>query len=307
MAVSRAQRLSSFFARFGQKPALSLPLPQKMARMLFDLNARIIYKTPHDLTVEHADLGGVPGAWVGRQGQAKDGVILYLHGGAFVLGSHRSYRHLVAIIAAEAGMAGYLPEYRLAPEHRYPAALEDAMSVYGGLLEDGFEPDEIVFVGDSAGGGLILSLLHLLGVEEMPMPRAVALMSPVADLTLSSPSIQENKRADPLIAHAWAARGIRDYLGGHDATDPQVSGIFGQFNGVPPVLFQVGETEILRDDTLRMAEVLRSQGVDVTVKVWKDVPHVWHLMAGRVPEADQGIAELAAFLRAQAPERSELR
>ncbi|RMA42148.1 alpha/beta hydrolase [Rhodophyticola porphyridii] len=294
--ISWQQRVSLILARYGQKPVLALPFPQPVARALFNLNARIVYKTPRDLTLRADRIGGVPGVWAGRRGQAKNGVLLFLHGGAFVLGSVRSYRHLVAALAAEAGLEGFLADYRLAPEHPFPAALDDALAAYRGLLAAGHAPDRIALAGDSAGGGLVLSLLHVLGRDGLPMPAVAGVMSPITDMTFSGASITGNLKRDPLIPVKWGYRGVMEYLNGHDPDDPRVSPLFGDFSSAPPVMIQACETEVLRDDGVRMADLLRRAGREVVLDIWPRVPHVWHLMAGRVPEADRAIAELGGFL-----------
>ncbi len=299
--VSRAQRGFNILARYFQKPALALVRPQPLARLVFDTNAWMLYKTPRGLSQRpemlEADGGKVPAAWLDCGGATDRGVILYIHGGAFVIGSLRGYRHLVAALADKAGMAAAFVDYRLAPEHPYPAAPDDALTAYKALLAKGIDPRRIALVGDSAGGCLALSLLHRIGALGLPMPGAVAAMSPVVDLTGGSPSLTENRQRDPLIPISWALRGLADYLKDADPQDPVASPLFGRFEGAPPVLLQACESEVLRDDSRRMAEVLRAQGVTVRLDEWRDVPHVWHMNAGRSPEADKGIADIADFLR----------
>jgi acetyl esterase/lipase len=295
--VSKTQRAFNLLARFGQKPMLALVRPQPLARSVFDLNARLFHKTPKGLRQRPDRLGGVACARVDLGGDTTRGTLLYLHGGAFVIGSLRGYRHLVAQLADAAGMAGLFVDYRLAPEHPFPAAPDDALAVYRALLDAGHDPARIAIAGDSAGGCLALSLLHRIGVEGLAMPGAVAVMSPIVDLTGASPSMTANAATELLIPLSWARRGLRDYLDGADPADPVASPINGQFRGAPPVMFQVCKGEILQDDSHRMAAVLRAQGVSVRLDEWQDVPHVWHLNAGRSPEADRGIADLAGFLR----------
>jgi epsilon-lactone hydrolase len=279
------------------KPVLAFARPQRLARALFSMNALLLFERPRGLTVEPATLGGVPGAYVRLPGQAGAGVLFYVHGGAFVLGDLRSYRHLVARIAAKAGMTGYFVDYRLAPEHPFPAAVEDVVAAYRGLLASGMAADRVVLCGDSAGGALVMALLHLIPEAGLPMPRAAALICPVADLTGAGPSLVQNVTTDPLVPLRWIRRAVRDYLGAANPRDPRASPLFGHFVGACPVFLQVGRGEVLLDESLRLADVLRRDGVTVTVKVWEHVPHVWHLMSGRVPEADAAIDELAEFVR----------
>ena len=305
MAVSTRQKFFNVLARFVQKPTLALVRPQPLARLVFDLNALILAKRPtgmqrRDLSLRAAD-ASVPGTWLDLGGDTARGVILFLHGGAFVIGSLRGYAHVVSRLADAAGMAGLFVHYRLAPEHRFPAASDDALTAYRALLDQGCDPARIALAGDSAGGNLVFSLLHRIGQLDLPMPGAVVAMSPIVDLTLSSPSMELNRRSDMLIASGWGQRGVRDYLGGADPADPVASPINGRFAGAPPVMFQVVTTEILYDESRRMAAKLREDGVAVRLDEWQDVPHVWHLNAGRSPEADKGIADLADFLRQVMP------
>lgn len=299
--VSKAQRGLNLLARYFQKPTLALARPPWVARQILNMNARLMYKTPGGLRqrfeVLKAEGAQVPATWVDCGGKTGDGVLLFLHGGAFVIGSLRAYRHLVARLADATGMAGCFVDYRLAPEHPFPAAPEDALTAYRALLASGVEPGRIAVVGDSAGGCLAFSLLHQIGLLGLPMPGAVAAMSPVVDLSGGSASLSENQRRDLVLPVSFARRGVADYLQGADPMDPVASPLFGQFAGAPPVMMQVCESEILRDESYRMAEVLRAQGVQVRLDEWHDVPHVWHLNAGRSPEADKGIADIADFLR----------
>ncbi len=301
MALSRQQRIFNFVARYVQKPALALTRPQWLARRVFDLNALVMVKRPAGLRRRDEVLGpessAVPVSWLNLGGETGNGVVLYLHGGAFVIGSIRGYVQVLAPLADAVGMAGCFVHYRMAPEHPFPAASDDALIAYRGLLENGFEPSRIVLAGDSAGGNLVFSLLHRIGVEGLAMPGAVVAMSPIVDLSLSSPSLQTNQASDMLVPVSWGSRGVRDYLQGADPADPVASPLNGSFKGAPPVMFQVVASEVLYDDTRRMAEALRAQGVTVRVDEWENVPHVWHLNAGRSPEADRGIADLAGFLR----------
>jgi len=301
MAISWQQKLFNLNARYVQKPTLALVRPHWLMRKVADWNAFLMVKPPKGLRRRDVVLASegaeVPASWLDLGNDTSRGVILYLHGGAFVLGTIRSYARMLADLADAAGMAGLFVDYRMAPEHPFPAGADDALTAYRALLEQGFAADRIALVGDSAGGNLALSLLHQIGQLGLPMPGAVGLMSPVVDLTLSSPSFEANRQSEMLVAPSWGRRGIEAYLAGGDAADPVASPIHGRFAGAPPVMFQVVKTEALYDETRRMAEKLRSDAVQVRVDEWADVPHVWHLNAGRSPEADKGVADLAEFLR----------
>ena len=295
--VSLRQRLCNGLARAVQKPMLMLPLPASLARMAFDLNARILYRTPRDMVLESVEMGGVPCTWITRRAQPdRGGVMLYLHGGGFVLGSLRSHRHLVAHLAAKSGQKALFVRYRLAPEHPFPAACDDALAVYRGLLADGHDPARITLAGDSAGGCLALVLLQDIVREGLPLPRAAALISPITDLTGSSASLLQNRWRDPILPLSWGQRAVAAYLAGQDGANPRISPLLGDLSGLPPVFVQVCESEILRDDGQRLVAAIGDAGGQAALRVWRDVPHVWHLMCGRVPEADAGVDELAAFL-----------
>jgi epsilon-lactone hydrolase len=294
--VSVRQRLCNGIARAVQKPLLMLPLPQPIARMAFDLNAWLLYQTPRDMVLEPVDMGGAPCTWITRTDQRQDGVLLYLHGGGFVMGSLRSHRHLVAHLAAKSGLRALFVNYRLAPEHPFPAAPDDALAVYRGLLAAGHDPAKISLAGDSAGGCLAMVLLADIAKAGLPAPRAVALISPITDLTGSGASLLRNRWRDPVLPLSWGRRAVAAYLAGQDPENPRISPLWGDLSDLPPIFVQVCESEILRDDGQRLAVAITEAGGQADLRIWHDVPHVWHLMCGRVPEADAGIEEMAAFL-----------
>ncbi len=269
---------------------------------MFNLNALVSYEHAKGRKVQPATVGGVPGRWV-DMGQPTRGAMLFVHGGGFVIGSSKAYRSLAARLSEATGQRVFVPDYRLAPEHPYPAALDDVTDVYYALVAE-FGP-ELTVCGDSAGGGLVMSLMHRLSRSAGTWPRRVAVMSPITDARLETPSIEANKRSDPLLPVKWVRDGVACYLGDADAAEPELSPALGQFAGCPPVLIQVGADEVLLDDARRMATTLEEQGVSVTLRVWPHVPHVWHFHSRRVPEADAGIAEIGAFLRSDATAQAE--
>ncbi len=294
---SRQQRFWNLYARYVQKPALAWVRPQWLARKVFSLNAMTAYKQPRGLRVTKITLGGVPSAICSRTSEATVGTILYIHGGAFVIGNLRGYRHLIAELAVQSGQRGVYIDYRLAPEHPFPAALDDAEAAYRALLED---PDTgpITLVGDSAGGNLVLALVLRLKRLGLPLPLACACMSPGTDLRLQNPSLAANQKSDLLVPMSWGARGVRDYLAGQDPATPEISPILGDFAGAPPIFINVDQTEVLYDDSRLMVANLKTQGVDVTLVEERGLPHVWHLNVGRSPEADASVTQIARFLRA---------
>jgi monoterpene epsilon-lactone hydrolase len=223
--------------------------------------------------------------------------LLWFHGGAYCLGSARTHAGLVGALARRAGVAAVLPEYRLAPEHRFPAAVDDAEAAWTALVAEGVAPAAIVLGGDSAGGGLVFALLHRLAAAGAPMPAAAIAFSPWTDLTLTAPSLVAFARRDAYLP-AGRLADVRDqYLGAADARDPAASPWLGSFPGAPPVLIQVGGAEILVDDSRRMAERLRADGVTTTLDLVPGAPHVFQAFAGVLPEADAALDRAAAFIR----------
>lgn len=223
-------------------------------------------------------------------------VILYLHGGAFVVGSPATHRGMIARLSQLARVPVLAPDYRLAPEHPFPAAVEDAAAAWQHLYDAGYDPEDIVIGGDSAGGGLAFALLARLCAAGTP-PAGVFAFSPWVDLTLGGASLAENRNADPLLPVERVQEVLRYYLNGQDAADPAASPLRAAFPGAPPVLLHHAATEILRDDTLRLAERLRGFGAPVQVACWPTAPHVWHLFDGWLPEARAALQGAAAFVR----------
>jgi acetyl esterase/lipase len=242
-----------------------------------------------------AALGGLPCEWAEPPG-ARDGVLLCLHGGGLVVGSPATERWLTTRLARDTSCRVAAPVYRLAPEHPYPAALDDAVAAYEGLLAAGVAPGRIVLAGASAGGGLVLALLLRLRDAGRPLPAGAALLSPWTDLSGQSESLATNDGLDylerwylPICAGRYAADdGLRH---------PYVSPVFGDLAGLPPLLVQVGGVEVIRDDGVRAAAVARAAGVSVRLTVWPDEVHVWHQLAGLHEPADRALAEVAAFVR----------
>jgi monoterpene epsilon-lactone hydrolase len=222
-------------------------------------------------------------------------VLLYLHGGAFLLRTLNGHMNLAAGIARAAGLdQAVLPIYRLAPEYPYPAAINDCMATYCGLLARGLRGDQIVLAGDSAGGGLVLKLLMRLRDRGLPMPCCGVLLSPFTDMSCSGRSVRANAGKDPMFGRIPAMH-VRFYLGEIDPRDPNCSPLFGDFAGLPPLIAQVGSTERLLDDSVRLAPRVRRAGGELEVEVWNDLPHVWQAMG--LPESAQAIESLGRFIR----------
>ncbi|WP_165775668.1 alpha/beta hydrolase [Paramylibacter kogurei] len=223
------------------------------------------------------------------------GALLYIHGGGFVFGTPEMYRHLAADIAGQMGMMAYLPKYRLAPENPYPDGINDIKAAYQALLDAGINPKSIVIGGDSAGGCLMLLLLSHLLENDLPLPACCFAISPVVDLTFSSESIKKNARADCVLPAKRADFLCKLYFSDNDPADPKVSPITADFTGAPPILLHASSKEILRDDSIRMTKRLVQQKVEVRTKFWQNNYHVFHILRGRVKEADQAVSEIAKF------------
>ncbi len=258
---------------------------------------RFVPRLPAAVSTIALDAGGVPADRVSAPGSRADRHILYLHGGAFCAGSPQLYRNLTWRLAGAAGATALVPDYRLAPEYPFPAALDDAMSAYDWLLADGADPRRIAVAGNSAGGGLVFSLLLGLRDSGRPLPAAAAALSPWTDLALTGASLKENAAKDPLLDARQLPRVTRWYLDGADPRQPAASPVYGDCRGLPPVLIQVGSDEILHDDAVRMAERMRAGGAEATLEIWPRMPHVWHLFAGILPEARRAIVRIGEFLR----------
>jgi monoterpene epsilon-lactone hydrolase len=224
--------------------------------------------------------------------------ILYLHGGAYIAMSPRTHRSVTSRLAAGADARLFALDYRLAPEHPFPAALEDALAVWHALSAD-TPPSNIAVAGDSAGGGLALALLVALRDAREPLPAAAVLFSPWTDLAATGSSHIDNDAADPLFFGSWVAPMARHYLGATPATNPLASPVYADLTGLPPLLVQVGDSEVLLDDSRRVAETARRCGVDVRLEIWPGVPHAWQVFAPILPEARAALSDAGAFIRSK--------
>jgi epsilon-lactone hydrolase len=260
---------------------------------------RFIPNPPAGTETTTVDAGGVPAVLVSTRASRRDRHILYLHGGGFVTGSSSLYRHLTWRLAAGARARLLSVDYRLAPEHPFAAALEDALSAYRSLLADAGDSRRIAVMGDSSGGNLAFALLLKSRDEGLPLPAAAVGLSPWLDLALTGPSFQLNAEVDPMLNADEAPRLVEHYLAGADPRDPYASPLYGDPAGLPPTLLQVGSDEVLRDDSVRMADKLRAAGCQVELEIWPRMPHVWHLFASVMPEARQAIERIGIFLQAR--------
>ena len=252
-----------------------------------------------DLQQSPVEIGGVAGVEVTIQGNESEDVILYFHGGVYVIGSAAATVPLVGDLVRRTGAKAITLEYRLAPEHPYPAAVEDARAAYVGLRAQGIAPARIALAGESAGGGLAVALLLALREAGMPLPSCGYLMSPYVDLTLSGETLAAKREVDPLLTPDGLRARVPDYVGGADASDPLISPIFGDLRELPPLLIQVGSHEVLLSDALRLAARAAISDVPVTLDVTPGVPHVFQAYAGLLDEAGAALDRASDFLKAQ--------
>ncbi|MEQ8263960.1 alpha/beta hydrolase [Pseudohaliea sp.] len=247
---------------------------------------------------EDIDANGVPATWIWTENARPDSALLYLHGGGYMLGSVASHWDLIAGLARASHCRALGIDYRLAPEHPYPAALEDAQAAYRWLLSQGIAPSNIVMLGDSAGGGLVLTTLLSLERAGLPMPAAAALLSPCIDLEATGESYDTQKQYDPLVSRS-GIRGMADvYLAGKvSPRDPAVAPLHADLSALPPILIQVGEYEVLLDDARAFAETARGQGIEVTLELWDEMIHVFQLYANELEEGQRAIERIGEFVR----------
>jgi epsilon-lactone hydrolase len=252
---------------------------------------------PPDVTTTPGILGGVPVLRIDVAGVDTSKVLLHFHGGVYVLGSARAGAGLAAELGRSAGARVISVDYRLAPEHPYPAAIDDAVAVYRALLEQ-TPSAQIVVSGESAGGGLAMALLLRLKEAGLPRPAASVVLSPWADLTLSGPSMSGKASVDPSVLTPEGLKiRVPDYLGGADRETPDISPIFADLSGLPPMLIQVGSHEILLDDAVRLAANAAAHDVDVRLEVTAEVPHVFQAFAAVLDEGKAALGNVGEFLR----------
>jgi epsilon-lactone hydrolase len=254
---------------------------------------------PEGVLVEGLDAGGVPAEWVKADGARDDAVFLYLHGGGYALGSVVTGRHLAAAVSKAAAVSVLSLDYRLAPEHRFPAAVEDAVTGYRWLLGKGIPPPRIAIGGDSAGGGLTVATLVALRDAGEPLPAAGVCISPWVDLTCSANSYETRSTTDPIIVHEDILWFASLYLAGQDPRTPLASPLFADLRGLPPLLIHVGSEEVLLDDSIGLDRRAREAGVESTLEVWDGMIHVWHLFSQMLQEGRQAISRIGEYLKAR--------
>jgi acetyl esterase/lipase len=252
---------------------------------------------PEGVSYRPVDADGVAAEWVLPAEADETRVLLYLHGGGYSIGSIESHRKLAGHLAQAAGVAGLIVDYRLAPEHPFPAALDDAVTAFAWLLSEGHAPTHVGVGGDSAGGGLALATALALRERGLPAPAGLVLLSPWTDLASTGASFTGNVGKDLLFDRIDAEDpGIGWYAGDHDVKNPLISPLYADFSDFPPFIVHVGDAELLRDDSTRLAERAAAAGCDATIEVWPEMQHVFQIAAGNVPESDASVSALGAWL-----------
>ena len=254
------------------------------------------YPKPADITWEPVNAGGVPAEWVVPDDCEPGRVIVYFHGGGYSTGTIHANRALCSHLARAARARVLSVDYRLAPEHRFPAALDDAVAAYRFVVSEGNAPENVALGGDSSGGGLVLGTLVALRDGGEPLPGTAFCICPWTDLTLSGATVETNRDVDPMVRASVLALMADAYLGEADPRSPTASPLFADLTGLPPLLVQVGSAELLLDDSRRFVERAEAAGVDVTFEVWDDMIHVWHSFADLLPEGREAVARIGSYV-----------
>ena len=252
-----------------------------------------------DVTHEPTAAGGVRAEWVSAPGAHEDRVVLYLHGGAYVMGSINTHRDLAGRISRASGARVLNVDYRLAPEHPHPAAVEDSTAAYRWLIGEGYDAADLAVAGDSAGGGLTVATLVALRDQEQPLPAAGVCLSPWVDLEGVGESMTTKADVDPMVQREHLVMMAQHYLADHPPRTPLAAPLYADLSGLPPLYVQVGTAETLLDDSVRLAERAREAGVDVTLEQWDDMIHVFQAFAPMLPEGQQAIDKIGEYLRAR--------
>ena len=264
----------------------------------FEKDAQMV-PVAEDVTSKPVEMGGVPAEWINIPGASEDRILFYLHGGGYCIGSLDTHREMVSRIARAGKARALSVDYRLAPENPHPAALEDSLAAYRALIADGANPANIVIGGDSAGGGLTLATLISLRDAGDQLPAAAVCLSPWTDLDATGESMKTKADVDPMIKADDEKVMAKHYAGGADLREPLISPLYADLQGLPPMLIQVGTSEVLLDDSTRFAAKAREAGVDVELDEWEEMIHVFQFFAFMLPEGQQAIDRIGEFIRSQ--------
>jgi epsilon-lactone hydrolase len=297
MASQGAEGLKSFLRNWAVMLAARPDMPLDELRLLFEHWGDVTAE-PGGVDYLETDAGGVPAMWAVPKGCAQDRVVLCLHGGGYVTASMYTHRKVYGHLAKTIGCRALVPHYRRAPEYVHPAPVDDAVTAYKWLLDQGIEPGHIALTGDSAGGALAVTTLLRARERGLPMPAATMPLSPWVDMEISGESLVSNRDKDVLVQREVVEVMAATFLGdGGNRRDPLANPLYADLKGLPPMYIQVGGDETLLDDSRRLAERARKAGVDVRLDVFPEMQHVLHFAAGHAPEADDAIRKLAEWVR----------
>ena len=292
------QQLQQIIQMLKAQPIAGRPTVQE-TRANFEQMAGM-FPVAADVKCEPVDAGGVKSEWVTAPGADAGRAVLYLHGGGYVIGSINTHRDLAARISRAAKARVLLIDYRLAPEHPFPAAVEDSVAAYRWMLAQGLKPARISVAGDSAGGGLTVATLVAIRDAKLATPGAAVCLSPWVDLEGVGDSMKSKASVDPMVQRDGLLEMAQHYLAGKDARSPLAAPLYADLAGLPPMLIQVGTAETLLDDSTRIAERARKAGVKVTLEPWENMIHVFQVFAPMLDEGQQAIEKIGEFIRANA-------
>ncbi len=278
------------------KSAAQAKSPQELRAMM--AAAFSAFPSAGEAKCEPVNANGVKAQWITANGAAPDRIILYLHGGGYVMGSIDTHRELVARLSKAAQARGLAIDYRLAPENPFPAAVDDSITAYRWLLAQGYKPERIVIAGDSAGGGLAVSTLVALRDLGAPLPAGGVCISPWVDFEAEGESMTSRAAEDPLVSREMILNLAKMYMGEKGSLrEPLAAPLNAYLNDLPPLFIQVGNSETLLDDSTRLADKAKEAGVEATLQIWDEMPHVWHLAAPSLPEGQEAIEKIGEFVR----------
>jgi len=292
MASAQLQKANQTWKALAEAGAKT---PQEMRPVLEGLFKN--FPSAGQVKCEPVSAGGVKAEWIIASNASADRAILYLHGGGYIMGSIDTHRELTARLSKAARARILALDYRLAPEHPFPAPVEDAVAAYRWMLAQGLKSSRIVVAGDSAGGGLTVAALVAFRDAGLPMPAAGIPISPWVDLEAIGDSMKTRAAQDPVVGPEMLREIASVYLAGQSPRSPLAAPLYADLHGLSPLLIQVGDAETLLDDSKRLAERAKAAGVDVTLEVWPEMPHVWHLFAHFLPEGQQAIDRAGEFTR----------
>ena len=291
----RAKIMRSISSAYLQRMNVAKVDVRKIRRLWNFLGGMMI--TAFGVKIARDEINGLYAEWLTPKDRMDGKLLLYLHGGAYVIGGCDMYRQMVSHMARAGRIQALLPEYRLSPEHKYPAAIDDAVGIYRTLLQQGIKPESIVFAGDSAGGGLAVATLLALRDAGDPLPAAAVLLSPFLDVSGSGESMQSRAMQDPWF-HAEDISTIADYYcAAEQRREPLVSPVFADVGGLPPLYIQVGDDEIVLSDSERIAQKIEVAGGEVELEVWPEMWHVFQMFIGKMPESGRAIRKIGDYVR----------